>query len=52
MNYDYDLKKERKEHFAKIEEYIRLRIKSKPIWMPRFLWYWFLRRILTLDFWK
>lgn len=41
-----------KEHLAKIETYLSLRIQSKPKWLPAFLWKAILRRVLVIRYFK
>ncbi len=38
-----------KERTKILEEYIKLHIQPKPKWLPQFIWYKILKRLLILD---
>ena len=46
------VKRAAEEHAYQIEEYIKLRIQSKPWWLPEFIWHFLLRRLLILQYFK
>jgi len=33
----------------KVEQYVRLKTKPKPKWMPYFLWKWLLGKLIVLE---
>ena len=57
MTHDYPYEKEAEQilgdamqnYHLMIEEYLKLRIKPKPKWLPYLLWQWLLGQILFLD---
>lgn len=46
------LRKAGREQTFKIEEYVKLQLQPKPWWLPQFLWYCLLKRLLILEMWR
>lgn len=49
MNKDKIEKKLMENYYIKVENYLKLRIKPRPKWLPDFIWRTLLRRFVFLD---
>jgi len=49
MSFDTIILEMQYERQRKAEEYLRLRIKPRPVWLPKFVHQWLLQRLVVLE---